>query len=167
MILGLVSSACFFFFSARAESGASSAIPSSTATTTLPSRPRIENIFRFSMISSTPALLPLRQVLVTAGTELHVVGLVLHQQVGLRRRMRLVTRQAIELRDHLRRVARIDHIGYRVPLDRMAASVLQRQYHDLVLAEIVFWQLHSPVEDRDQVIGFQFLRRRRFRTVAL
>ena len=69
-------------------------------------RPHCELVLTFDIVclSSSDIVLILlmrsyllRQILVTGGAECQVVGLVLYQQIGLRRSMRLVARQAVDL----------------------------------------------------------------------
>ena len=72
--------------------------------------------------------------------------------------------QAVDRLQHLIHICRVDDVADRVPLDRMTVAVLNRQQDHF--AEVVFRQLHFAVENRDQMLAFQFLRGWR-RAVAL
>lgn len=96
------------------------------------------------------------QTLVTAVAEIHVVGLILDQQIGLRRSVRLMARQAIQGDEDVGAILRIHQIRDRMPFHRMAQAILQRQ--NRYLGEVVFRQLHLAAEDGDHVLTFQLLR---------
>jgi hypothetical protein len=105
-----------------------------------------------------PAELSLFQVLVACGAECHVVRLVFHQQIGLSRRMWLVAGQAGHWCFHLGRIRWIQQVRDWVPRHRMSRTKFQRQHHYFVLSEIIIRKFHTPVEDGQQVFGFQLLR---------
>ena len=92
------------------------------------------------------------------GAKCHIVRLILHQQVGLGRRMRLVAGQAVDLLINLAGVGRVHHVADGMPHNRVAASILQRQHDDFVLDEVVIRQLHRAVEDGHHVLGLELLR---------
>src|ERR1039458_6059856 len=72
--------------------------------------------------------------------------------------MRLVARHAVDLRVQLGDIGRIHHVDNRVAFDRMPASILQGQHHRLVLLEIILGEFYAPIQDGDQVFGFELLR---------
>lgn len=69
--------------------------------------------------------------------------------------MRLMTRIAIEWRRDFRYIVRIHAIRYRVPVHRVSEAILDRQLRDA--SEVVLGQPDFPVEDRNDVFGFEFL----------
>lgn len=93
----------------------------------------------------------------TGGAEGSVVDLILHQQIGLCRCVRLVARQAIDLCSDLRNIRGIEHIRNRMALNRMPPSIFQWQHDDFVLREIVFGKLDAAIEDGNQMLSFQLL----------
>ncbi len=70
--------------------------------------------------------------------------------------MRLVAGGAIQGDCDFVRIRRIHLVNYRVMLHRMSKPVLDRQ--DWNFGEVIFRQSHFPVEDRDQMLAFEFLR---------
>src|SRR5579872_3519127 len=94
-------SAFFFFLSARRDTGTASVRLRSTSHATRLLRLRFGYAPALEVIGFLLTKLSACQILVAARTECHVVGLILDQKIGLRRRMRLVTRQAINLGNHL------------------------------------------------------------------
>ena len=94
----------------------------------------------------------------TTGAEGGVVDLIFHQQIGLRRGMRLMARHAVDLRAQLGDVGGIDDVGHRMSCGRMSAAILQRQHHDPIFSEVIIGEFHAPIHDRDQVFAFEFLR---------
>ena len=47
-----------------------------------------------------------------------------------------------------------------MPIDWVAAPILQWQHRNFVLREVIFGQLHRTVEDRDDVLGLELFRLR-------
>lgn len=90
--------------------------------------------------------------------ERHVVGLVLHQQIGLSRGMRLVTSQTIHWSQYLARSRGIHQIRNRVTIHRVSHAKFQGQRYYSVLREVVFGKFHASVEDRNQVLGLKLFR---------
>ncbi len=90
--------------------------------------------------------------------ECHVVRLILDQQIGLRRRMRLVASQAIHWSRYLARNRRIHQIRNRVAIHREPHAKLQRQRHHSVPGEVVFGKFYAAIKDGNQVLGLQLLR---------
>ena len=84
--------------------------------------------------------------------ERHVVGLVLHQQIGLSRRVRLVARKTTERRQDLALVRRVHDVGNGVIFDRVSEAKTQGQDHDLVLLVVVVRQLDCAVEDGEKML---------------
>src|ERR1039458_4535806 len=80
--------------------------------------------------------------------------------------MRLVARQAVNFCVYFRDISRVQHIGHRVALDRMSTPELQREHDHFILREVVFGQPHTSVENRQHMLGFEFLGLRIW-TVAL
>src|SRR5580692_33662 len=161
---GAALGASVFFLPASAEMGASSARPSARHTTSRPRRSPLPALSS-EMVSIFLIFVPpcdwqlsLGQILVTAGAELRVVHLVLRQQVGLRRRMRLMAGQAVNPGVNLGDVRRVDHIGDGVALQWVSAPELQWQNHDFIFREVILWKQHASVENREQVLRLKFLR---------
>src|ERR1035441_2016950 len=153
MTCGLLSAAAaaafFFLLPASAAKGIPTAHSNRAAVSAFP----IPDDFLLTLnIVQNLLLSPLRQVFVAAGAKCLVIGLVVHQQIGLRRCMWLMTRQAVHLGPNLAGTGWIHHVGHRVPVDRMTESIFQRQDDDLIPGVVVFGQLHGAVEDRDQVL---------------
>ena len=67
-----------------------------------------------------------------------------------------MAREAINRFQHMIHVRGVDDVDYRMPLDRVAVPVLQRQQDHFL--EVVFGQFHFAVEDRDQMLALQLLR---------
>ena len=72
--------------------------------------------------------------------------------------MGLVAGQTVHWCFHLGRISWIQQIRDRMPRHRMSRTELQRQHHDFVLGEIVVGKPYAPVEDGQQVLGFQLFR---------
>src|ERR1035441_10405984 len=98
--------ASVFFFPPNAARGASSVSPSRNTKTSRLLRLRIRLGLASDILCILLIELPPRQIFVAAGTKRQIVGLVLDQQIGLRRGMRLVARQAVDLRPGLGNVGR-------------------------------------------------------------
>ena len=92
--------------------------------------------------------------------ECHVVGLVLNQQPGLRRSVRLMTGHAIDMSLHFGDVSRVHDVLHRMAEKRMAKSVLNGQDYDFVSLVVILRQLNAAVEDGNNVLGLQLLRTR-------
>ena len=75
--------------------------------------------------------LSLFQILVARIAEFHVVGLIVRQQVGLKRRVRLVASQAIHWSQNLARSRRIHQVGNRVTGHGMPQAKFQWQHPTL------------------------------------
>ena len=95
--------------------------------------------------------------------EVHVVGLILHQQARLGRCMRLMAARAAYSGQDLG-CGRVHHVLHRMAGGRVPQAVLQRQ--DCHLEEVILGQFHLAIEDRHQVLFFE-LGGSRIRTVAL
>ena len=108
--------------------------------------------------SHSPLQLSRIEILVAGSTERHVVGLILYQQIGLSRGMRLVTRQTIYWSHYLARSRGIHQIRNRVTIHRVSHAKFQGQRYNSVLREVVFGKFHASVEDCNQVLGLQFFR---------
>src|SRR5579862_356155 len=121
-----------FFFPPKAATGASSVTLSRTSSPTRLLRLRITfapasvvmSILLVVLVLVLAVGLSLRQIFVAARAKRPVVDLILRQQVGLRRRVRLMTGQAVDLRYGLRDIRRVGHIRNRMALHRMPAAEL-------------------------------------------
>ena len=89
--------------------------------------------------------------------EIHVVGLIFHQQARLGRGVRLVTASAAYGCDHLFGCG-IDDILDRMVGGRVTKPVFQRKQGHF--GKVVFGQANLTVKDRDQVLFFQLGGRR-------
>ncbi len=81
----------------------------------------------------------------------HVIGLILNQQIGLRRRVWLMARQAIQWNQNVGPILGINQVRDRMPFHRMPQPILQRQNRHF--GKVVFRQLHLTVEDSYHVLA--------------
>lgn len=88
----------------------------------------------------------------TTGAKRHVVGLVLHQQIGLCRCMRLVASQAVNGHPDFGDIVRLHLVYNRVVIHRVAAAVLERQPGNS--PEIGLRQPYIAAENRYQLRAF-------------
>ncbi len=103
----------------------------------------------------------------TGNAEREVVGLILYQQIGLCRGMRLMARHAVDLGVDLGDIGWVHHVRHRMAIDGMAASKFQRQYDCLIFLEVILWKFHRTIKNREHVLGFEFLWFWRVGTVTL
>jgi hypothetical protein len=90
--------------------------------------------------------------------ERHIVRRVLNQQIGLRRRVRLMAGHAVDVRFDLGYVGWVHEILHGMPKDWMSQTVLYGKNDYFVLHVIVFGQLHASVENGQDMFGFELLR---------
>src|SRR5450755_4849558 len=151
--VGLAAAACcFFLLSADAVKGVAAMKASSNRTATSVCPKPIDLMRNSDIIKTSGSWLPLSQIFVAGGAKCQVVGLVLDQQIGLGRRVRLVASQAIHLGLYLGDIGRIHYVGNWMPAHGMSQPVFQGEDHDLVLFVVILRQLHRAVEDGDHVL---------------
>jgi len=93
---------------------------------------------------------------VTAIAEIHVHGLILCQQITLRRRVRLMAGQAghrVTLW-----ICRVHGTGNGVLIRRVPQSIPKRQHRRPGSPEVVFLKPHAALKDRDQICIVELLR---------
>ena len=98
--------------------------------------------------------------------ESHVVCLVLHEQIGLGRRMGLMAGETTERSFNFALVGWIQYVGDGMTLHRVSKAKAQGQNRHLVLLVVVVGQLDLAIEDGEEMFSVNRLRRR-VGTVAL
>ena len=85
--------------------------------------------------------------------ERHVVGLILYQQIGLSRCVRLMAGKTTKRRLDLALIGWVHHVRDRVILHRMSQTIAQGQDRYLVLLVVVVGQPDLAVEDGQKMLA--------------
>src|SRR5271169_2343038 len=144
------------FFSATDETGVARSMTNKAIAIRIP--PTFVELFRavhIFHISKSLVRAEFQPVLMAVVAERHVVGLVFHQQIRLRRTVRLMAGHAVKLFLNLGSVRGIHDVLHWMTQHRMAGAVLNRQNDDLVFLVVVFGQYDLATEDRNRMLGFQ------------
>src|ERR1022692_4751994 len=150
--------ACFFFLlSADAVEDTNSVKANSNIEAARVYRKLMDFLRTANILENLLLPLPGGQVFMTSGAKCQIVGLVLDQQIGLRRCVWLVAGQAINFGLYFGDICRIHNVRNRMSSHRMPQSILQGQDDDLVLRVVIVRKLHGAVEDGDHVLSFQRL----------